>query len=74
MSFRPFPNVDRALAQVRRHRPDASVIQLPERLRPMAESVAALRVNTQRAADQGFGMTPDEYRLSSRPGIVGGGS
>ncbi|MDH6448142.1 hypothetical protein M2155_000550 [Streptomyces sp. SAI-119] len=74
MAYRPFPNVDRALSQVRRHQPDASVIPLPECLRPMTDSLAAVRVNTRRAAEQGFGMTPDEYRLSTRPRIVGGGS
>ncbi|GLP64360.1 hypothetical protein TUSST3_09800 [Streptomyces sp. TUS-ST3] len=74
MAYRPFPNVDRALAQVRRHQPDASVISMSECLRPMADRFAALRENTRRAAEQGFGMTVDEYRISSRPQIVGGGS
>ena len=73
MSFRPYPNVDRALAQVCRHQPDASAISMPECLRPVADSFAALRENTRRAAEQSFGMTPDEYRLSSRPRIVSGG-
>lgn len=72
MSFRPYPNVDRALAQVTRRRPSAPVIEMPECLRPMAESFDRLRVNTQRAAEQGFGMTADEYRLSARPRVVGG--
>lgn len=74
MAYRPYPSIDRALAQVRRHQPDAPVIPMPECLRPMADSFAALRENTRSAAEQGFGMTPGEYRLSTRPRIVGGGS
>jgi hypothetical protein len=74
MAFRPYPNVDRALSQVRRHQPNASVIPLPECLRPMTDSLAAVRANTRRAAEQGFGIAADEYRLSTRPRIVGGGS
>lgn len=65
MSFRPYPNVDRALAQVARRRPSAPVIEL-ECLRPAGEALARLRVNTQRAAEQGFGMKADEYRISTR--------
>jgi hypothetical protein len=63
MTYRPYPNVDRALAQVARRRPPAPIVEL-ECLRPMSESFARLRENTQRAAEQGFGV--DEYRLSSR--------
>ena len=74
MAYRPFPNVDRALSQVRRHQPNASVIPLPECLRPMADSLAAVRANTRRAAEQGFGMTPGEYRLLTRPPVVSDGS
>ncbi|UPZ27590.1 hypothetical protein MUK60_07060 [Streptomyces sp. LRE541] len=47
MSFRPHPNVDRALAQVQRRRPLAPLAQL------------------------GFGLRVDEYRLSTRPRVVG---
>ena len=73
MNHRPYPNVDRALSQVRRHQSDASVIPMPEGLRQFGQSMARLRENTRRAAEQGFGMTPGEYRLSTRPRIVGGG-
>ena len=72
MSHRPYPNVDRALAQVHRHAPVAPVLPLPDCLRPVAASFARLRVNAQRAAEQDFGV--DEYRLSTRRRIVSGGS
>lgn len=71
MTYRPYPNVDRAFAQVARRRPSAPVVEL-ECLRPMGGSFARLRENTQRAAEQGFGV--DEYRLSTSPGVVGGPS
>lgn len=66
MAYRPYPSIDRALAQVRRHQPDAPVLQLPECLNPVVESLAAARRNVRRAAEQNFGMTPGEYRLSTR--------
>lgn len=71
MSFRPYPNVDRALRQLDRHRPAVPVVEL-ECLRPVGEAFDRLRVNTRRAAEQGFGV--DEYRLSTRPRVVSGGS
>jgi hypothetical protein len=96
MSYRPYPNVYRALAQVHRHAP---VLPLPDCLRPTAASFARLRVNAQRALEarlrlaalgpdddatdliqaigdeQGFVQLPvDEYRLSTRPRVVSGGS
>ena len=64
MAHRPYPNRDRALAQVYRHAPPVPGVQMPERLRPMAKSFARLRENTRQAAEQGFGL--DEYRLSTR--------
>ncbi|MFI0135563.1 hypothetical protein [Streptomyces luteogriseus] len=70
MSYRPYPNRERALKQLDRHYPP--VIEL-ECLRPMADSVAKLRANTQRAAGQGFGA--GTYVLSTRrPGVVSGGA
>lgn len=64
MAHRPYPNADRALRQIDRHRPSAPVMPMPECLRPMADSLAQLRVNAQRVAEEGFGV--DEYRLSTR--------
>jgi hypothetical protein len=72
MSYRPYPNPERALKQLDRHYPPAPVIQL-ECLRPMAESFAKRRVDTQRAARQGFGA--GTYVLSTRrPSVVSGPS
>ncbi|GAP46849.1 hypothetical protein [Streptomyces azureus] len=71
MSYRPYPNPERALKQLDRHYPPAPVIQL-ECLRPMADSVAKLRVDTQRAARQGFGA--GTYVLSTRRPVVSGGA
>lgn len=74
MSFRPYPNVDRALAQVARRRPSAPVIEL-ECLRPMAESFDRLRERVQERALDGPMWQPglkvaaplvDEYRISTR--------
>lgn len=64
MTYRPYPNADRALRQISRHYPDEPVISMAECLRPMAESFTKLRVHVQRAADKGFGV--GEYRLSTR--------
>lgn len=81
MSYRPYPNVDRALAQVRRHEPAESVIATPECLRPMVESFDRLREEAfDRALDgpmwqAGLRIASpplDEYRLSTRPRVVGG--
>lgn len=75
MTFRPYPSVDRAMNQLGRHYPDApaEVVETPECLRPVAESFDRLRVSTQRAAGQGFGV--GAYLLSTRhPSVVGGGS
>jgi len=72
VSHRPYPNVDRALAQVYRHAPTAPAIPLPDCLHQAVAPFARMRVNAQRAAEDGFGV--DEYRLSTRPRVVGGGS
>jgi hypothetical protein len=72
MSYRPYPNPERALKQLDRHYAPVPVIQL-ECLRPMAESFAKLRVNAQQAAGHGFGA--GTYALSTRrPGVVSGGA
>jgi hypothetical protein len=72
MSYRPYPNAERALKQIDRHYPPAPVIHL-ECLRPMAESFAKLRTDTQRAARQGFGA--GIYVLSTRRlSVVSGGA
>lgn len=73
MSYRPYPNVDRALGQLARHYPDLPATEMPEVLRPLAESFDRLQQNTRRAAEQGFGV--GTYVLSTRrPGVVGGPS
>ena len=72
MTYRPYPNVERALRQLDRHYPPVPVIPALECLRPMAESFAKLRTNTQRAAEQGFGA--GRYVLSTRRPVVGGDS
>ncbi len=63
MSYRPYPNADRALHQLDRHEHPVPVVDLPC-LRPLGESFERLRESTRRAAEQGFGL--DEYRLSTR--------
>lgn len=71
MSHHPYPDVARALRQLNRHRQPAPVVEL-ECLRPIGEAIDRLRVNTRRAAGQGFGLKVGEYRLSTRPRVVGG--
>ena len=69
MSYRPYPNVDRALSQLDRHYSAPPAAEMPEGLRQLGESFTRLRTNTQRAAKQGFGM--GTYVLSTRrPGVV----
>lgn len=71
MSHRPYPSADRALNQIARHYPDPPAVETPEGLRQLGESFAALRTNTRRAAEQGFGM--GAYVLSTRrPGVASG--
>lgn len=73
MAHRPYPNADRARKQLDRHYPPAPATEMPEALRPMAESFTQLRENTRRAAGQGFGA--GTYVLSTRrPGAVSGGA
>jgi hypothetical protein len=72
MSYRPYPNAERALKQLDRHYPPAPVVQL-ECLRPLGDSFARLRESARRAAGQGFGA--GTYVLSTRrPGVVSGGA
>ncbi|MCX4704390.1 hypothetical protein [Streptomyces sp. NBC_01373] len=72
MPFRPYPNAARALRQLDRHYQGPPVLQMPECLRPMADSLDRLRANTERAAEQGYGA--GLYVLSTRrPGVVSGG-
>jgi hypothetical protein len=71
MSYRPYPNRERALAQVYRHAPSAPVVEL-ECLRPVGEAFERLRAHTQRALRAAS--EPGTYVLSTRPSVVGGGS
>lgn len=68
MSYHPYPSVDRALGQIARHYPDPPATEMPEALRPLAESFDRLRENTRRAAEQGFGV--GTYVLSTRRSSV----
>lgn len=61
MSYRPYPNADRALAQLHRHAPSTPVLPVPEFLRPVADGFARLRAGLQLAAPP-----VGEYRLSTR--------
>lgn len=69
MSYRPYPNRDRALAQVARHRrADGGV---PPALQPAVASLDRFRENARRAVEA---WPVGEYRLSTRPRVVSGGS
>jgi hypothetical protein len=71
MAYRPYPNADRALAQVYRHAPaDPETPALPA-LRPLAAAMGQLRERSRRAVEA---WPVGEYRLSTRPRIVSGGS
>lgn len=63
MSYRPYPSVDRALAQVHRHAPSVPVVEL-ECLRPLGEAFTKLRADTQRALR--VASDPGTYVLSTR--------
>ena len=88
MAHRPYPNVDRALKQVDRHIDEVGPI-LPRRpMTPFeanlfarvqmagAAAGAAMAVTLKRAQPSGSDLAEavDEYRLSTRTGVVGGGS
>lgn len=51
MTYRPYPNVDRALAQVHRRQLDASMVEAPECLRPLVASFAEMGAATRRALE-----------------------
>jgi predicted lysophospholipase L1 biosynthesis ABC-type transport system permease subunit len=73
VSFRPYPNADRALRQLDRHYPPVPAVQAPECLRPVVASFAQLRVSARQAVEAAG--EAGAYRLSTRrPGVVGGGS
>ncbi|KOU62021.1 hypothetical protein ADK57_25580 [Streptomyces sp. MMG1533] len=73
MNHRLYPNADRALRQLDRDYQGPPVLQMPECLRPMADSFDRLREGTEQAAEQGYGA--GIYVLSMRrPGVVSGGA
>ena len=69
MTYRPYPNAERALRQLDRHYPPAPVVPAPRRI-PMSGTILAAMRRHQQAAGQGLGA--GTYVLSTRPGIVGG--
>lgn len=71
MVYRPYPNRERALAQVQRHTQPAPVIPLPPALQPLADGIAHFREGARRAVEA---WPVDEYRLSTRPQAAGGGA
>lgn len=68
MAYRPYPNVDRALAQVARHYPPVPVLQVSEALRPLVASMSRLRANT-RLAMEASTWHPD-FQMDARTGDV----
>jgi hypothetical protein len=69
MSYRPYPNADRALAQVARHR--RAEVEVPPALQPVVASLARFRENARRVVEA---WPEGEYRLSTLPRVVSGGS
>lgn len=72
MSFRPYPNAERALKQLDRHYPPAPVLAQSPALQSVGEGFQRIRTGLRRAAEQSFGS--GTYVLSTRPGVVGGPS
>ncbi|MGW2048515.1 hypothetical protein ACWCPF_25535 [Streptomyces sp. NPDC001858] len=72
MSHRPYPNRERALRQLERHVDPAPAIPAPTALLQFGESMARMREGARRVLAAQFAV--DEYRLSTRPGIVSGGA
>lgn len=71
MSYRPYPNPERALKQLDRHYPPAPVIQLSPAMQSVGEGFQRIRTGLRQAAEQGFGA--GTYVLSTRrPSVVGG--
>jgi hypothetical protein len=71
MSYRPYPNADRALRQIDRHYAPPSQGRELECLRPLGEALAKLCMDSRRAVEA---WPVGEYRLSTRAPVVGGGS
>lgn len=71
MAYRPYPSVDRALAQLHRHAPSVPVVEL-DCLRPVGEAFERMRAHAQRASR--MASEAGTYVLSTRPRVVGGGS
>ena len=69
MSYRPYPNAERALAQVARGRRADG--ETPPALRSAVASLAQFRENARRAVEA---WPVGEYQLSTRPRIVSGRS
>lgn len=70
MNQRPYPNADRALRHVRRHHPEDPELLAAERQAFVAaEADYVLSAQIGREADA---PPVDEYRLSTRPGVVSG--
>lgn len=76
MSHRPYPDRERALRQLDRHYPSTPATPMLECLRPVAEGfdrLRATRVRVQLPALRIAAPPVDDYRLSTRPGVVSGG-
>lgn len=83
MTFRPYPNRDRALRQLARHAQDAGPWRPDILFDPQADSLApypggrALSDAYDEALDSREwrpGLKTGDYVLSTRPGVVGGPS
>jgi len=87
MAYRPYPNADRARHQLDRHDDETPPLTGPRPMTPFERAVvdgatAAVRAAapTLTAMVEGFrrravdDFPVDAYRLSTRPGVVGGGS
>lgn len=76
MSYRPYPDVDRALRQVARGRRVDPLSEFQLRLAEQAGAALDAAGRVLEPLARGFRQRypVDEYRLSSRPRVVGGGS
>jgi hypothetical protein len=80
MAYRPYPNADRALRQVDRHRqpapPSEFQLSLAEQANAALEAAGRALEPFMRGIRRNAAMVSppvDEYRLSTRPGVVSGG-
>ncbi|WP_217235485.1 hypothetical protein [Streptomyces sp. AC555_RSS877] len=64
MSYRPYPDRERALKQLDRHYPPAPVAALSPALQSVGEGFQQIRAGLRQAAEQGFGT--GAYVLSTR--------